>query len=79
MTQEEKNKLSELTNLELVELLLNKQQESDILRHERDLYKDSDDGKWWELHEQVYKLADEVITIKYMIIKRMGGCSGTGK
>lgn len=73
-----KEELENLTNLELVELLINKQQESDVLRHERDQYKDSDD-KWWELHEQVYKLADEVITIKYMIIKRMGGCSGTGK
>ena len=74
-----KEELENLTNLELVELLINKQQESDVLRHERDQYKNSDDGKWWELHEQVYKRADEVITIKYMIIKRMGGCSGTGK
>ena len=77
-----KEELENLTNLELVELLLDKQHECDILRHERDQYKDSrieDNGKWWELHEQVYKLADEVITIKYMIIKRMGGCSGTGK
>lgn len=74
-----KEELKNLTNLELVELLLNKQQESDVLRHERDQYKDSDVDKWCELHEQVYKLADEVITIKYIIIKRMGGCSGIGK
>ena len=75
----DKEELENLTNLELVELLLNKQQESVVLRHERDQYKDSDVDKWIELHEQVYKLADEVITIKYMIIKRMGGLSGIGK
>ena len=67
MTQEQQEYFESFNNIQLVEMLINKIGEERILRNERDKVDSYND------------IAEIIIDIKYMIIKRMGGCTGTGK
>lgn len=78
MTQEEKTRLSTLTNLELVEELLNYQQDADRY-HELRAKAEYRMEEWEKYHKKLYETIDDVVSIKYMIVARMGGISGTGK
>ena len=75
MTQEEKNRLNDLTNLELVEELLKLQQDADRF-HELRAQSDYASEEWNKYHELLYNKNTDVLEVKYMVIHRMGGCVG---
>lgn len=75
MTQDEKNRLNDLTNLELVEELLKLQQDADRF-HELRAKSDYASEEWGKYHELLYKKNTDVLEVKYMVIHRMGGCVG---
>ena len=77
MTEQEKTRLSNLSNLELVEELLRYQQDVDqyhILRASVDYRSE----QWQVYHNKLYESSQDVIEVKYMIVHRMGGCAGKG-
>ena len=79
MTQEEKTRLSKLTNLELLEELLKFQQDADRYHNLRASV--GYQSEQWEIyHQKLYEASQNVIEVKYMVIHRMvGGCTGTGE
>ena len=77
MTQEEKNNLTKLNNLELVEELLKYQQDVDRY-HQKRAESEYQAEEWFKYHELMYQAIEDVITIKYMIVRRMGSLTGYG-
>lgn len=77
MTEQEKTRLSNLSNLELVEELLKYQQDADRFHNLRASV-DYRSEQWQIYHERLYESSQDVIEVKYMIVHRMGGCSGKG-
>lgn len=78
MTQEEKTNLTKLNNLELIEELLKYQHDVDRY-HELRASVDYHNDMWLTYHDKLYESSQNVIEVKYMIVRRMkGGCSGYG-
>ena len=80
MTQAEQEFFESLNNLRLVEHLLIWQERCDEIRAERNSINPyEEDKKWQDTNNRLYDACELVLDLKYMIIKRMGGCTGTGK
>ena len=77
MTEQEKTRLYNLSNLELVEELLKYQQDVDRYHNLRASVSYNSE-QWQVYHDKLYESSQDVIEVKYMIVHRMGGCSGKG-
>ena len=73
MNEEQKKHYETMTNLELVEKLMAQQDIVTNLIEQRNQCK-NDGVLWHYFHDILYKEQSLLIDIKYMVVKRMGGC-----
>lgn len=72
MTQEEKTKLQNLSDQDLLEHLLQLQQDVDRYHEERAKSKYRVE-RWQHFHDLLYEASKDLIDVKYMILERMAG------
>ena len=78
MTELEKKIYESMNNLQLVELLLATSEQASDEKKMRDTCELGSDS-WTFFNDRYYSANELLIDIKYMVVGRMGGCTGKGK